>query len=148
MKPKDTPPEFQPIARHTRFHTQNRQPSIALETRAQLQQTLRFTPSQASQLYFPKALLALCSNHVIELSMPVLNAEKGETLEYRQLQHHPKYQKIWEESYCNELGCLCKGIGTGFKGLKKQRVAGTETFKFIRCEDVPANRRKKLRTQK
>ena len=76
--------------------------------------------------------------------MPVLNAETGETLEYRQPQNHPKYQKIWEESYCNELGCLCKGIGTGFKGLKKQRVAGTETFKFIRCEDVPANRRKKI----
>ena len=61
--------------------------------------------------------------------------------EYRQLRYHPKYQKIWEESYCNELGRLFQGIGTGDKGLKKQWVTGTETFKVIKYEDVSANRR-------
>ena len=74
--------------------------------------------------------------------MSVLNSEIGETLEYCQIRHHPKYQKIWEESYYNELGSLCQGIGTGDKGLKKQRVTGTETFRVIRYGDVPANRRK------
>ena len=74
--------------------------------------------------------------------MPVLNAETGETLEYRQLWKHPKYQKIWEELYCNELGRLFQGIGTCDKGLNKQRVEGTEIFRVIQYEDVPANRRK------
>ena len=63
--------------------------------------------------------------------MSVLNNEPGESLEYRQLRQHPKYEKIWEESYCNETGRLCQGIFTGEKVLKKQRVAGTETFRII-----------------
>ena len=95
VNPKDTPPAVQPIARRTRSYTQNTQPPIALRTRAQLQQALRVTTYQASQGYPPKALLTLWSTPVIDPDMPVLNAETGETLEYRQLQHHPKYQKIW-----------------------------------------------------
>ena len=71
--------------------------------------------------------------------MPVLSDETGSFLEYRQLWNHPKYQKIWEESYCNELGCLCQGIGTGDKGLKKQRFSVTETFRVFWYEDVPAD---------
>ena len=77
---KETSPEVQPIARRTRPHIQNTQPPIYLCTRAQLQQALRVTPSQSAQKYFPKALLALWSTPVIDLYMPVLNAETGETL--------------------------------------------------------------------
>ena len=77
---KDIPPVVQPIACSTRSHTKNSQPQIDLRTRAQLQQDLTVTPSQASQKYFPKALLALWSTPVIDLYMPVLNAETGETL--------------------------------------------------------------------
>ena len=144
VNPKDTPPAVQPISRRTRSHTQNTQPPIALRTRDQLQQALRVTPYQEYERYFPKALLALWSTPVTDVDMPVLNNEIGENLEYRQLRHHTEYQKIWEESYCNELGRLWQSIGTGEKGLKKKRVAGTETFRIIRYEDVPANRRKEI----
>ena len=45
---KETSPEVQTIARRTRSHTQNTQPPIALHKRSQLQQALKFTPSQAA----------------------------------------------------------------------------------------------------
>ena len=53
-----------------------------------------------------------------------------------------KIPKKWEESYCNELGRLCQGIGTGEKFIKKERISVTETFRVIRYEDVPTDRRK------
>ena len=81
VNPKDTPPEFQPIACRTMSHTKNAQPPIDLLTRAQLQQSLTVKSSQASQRYFPKSLLALWSNPATALSMPVINAETGESLE-------------------------------------------------------------------
>ena len=76
--------------------------------------------------------------------MPVLDEETGQTLGWRQLRTHPKYAKIWNPSYSNELGRLCQGIGTGKAGTKKQRVEGTDTFKVIRREDIPADRRKDI----
>ena len=91
VHPKETAPD-QLIARRTRSHTQNSQPPVDLSM--QLKQSLVVTPSQAYQWYFPKALLALWSTPVTSLSMPVLNAEAGESLEYHQLWHHPKYPKI------------------------------------------------------
>ena len=96
VNPKETPPAVQPITRHTRSHTKNTQPPISMRTRAQLQQCLRVMPSEAYYQHLPKALLYLWSTPVTDLSMPVLNAETGETLEYRQLRHYPKYQNIWE----------------------------------------------------
>ena len=74
VKPKETPTAFPPIARLTRFYTQNTQPPIALRIRAQLQQALKFTPSQAFQQYLSKALLALWYTHVIEITILILNA--------------------------------------------------------------------------
>ena len=56
------------------------------------------------------------------LALPVLDSETGQTMEYSQLRRHPKYSKIWQTSYSNELGCLCQGIGSGKKGPKQQRV--------------------------
>ena len=35
-------------------------------------------------------------------------------------------------------------VGTGDKGLKKQLIEGTETFRVIKYEDVPANRSKEV----
>ena len=110
----------------------------------QLNQALLFTSYQDSQWYFPKARLALWSTPVTALAITVLNAKTGKSLEYFQLQHHPKYQKNWEESYCNELLRLCQFIGTGEKGIKKQQVAVTETFRVIKYEDVPADRIKEV----
>ena len=96
VNPRETHPAVQPITRHTRSHTKNTQPPISMRTRAQLQQCLRVMPSEAYYQHLPKALLYLWSTPVTDLSMPVLNAETGETLEYRQLRHYPKYQNIWE----------------------------------------------------
>ena len=76
--------------------------------------------------------------------MPVLDPDTGNTMEYRQLRRHPKYKKLWEKSYYNELGRLCQGIGKGNNGRKKQRVARTETFKVIRYEDIPQDRHKEV----
>ena len=78
------------------------------------------------------------------MAMPVLDPDTGNTMEYRQLLRHTKYKKIWETSYCNELGRLCQGIGRGDNGPKKQRVTGTETFKVIRYEDIPQDCRKEV----
>ena len=50
--------------------------------------------------------------------------------------------KKLEESYCNEIGRLCQGIGTRDKCIKKKRVAGTETSHIIQYEDVPTDKRK------
>ena len=67
---------------------------IALRTRAQLKKALTVTPSQAAQRYFPKAVLARWATNVTDLAMPVLDAETGQTLEYRQLHRDPKYRKV------------------------------------------------------
>ena len=70
------------------------------------------------------------------------DAETGESFEYRQLRYHPKYQKISEESYWNEIGRIFQVVGTGEKGPKKERVAGTETFHVIWYEYVLVDIRK------
>ena len=115
--------------------------------RSQRKQALTVTLTQAAQLKFPKELLAMwCTpeTSLDHLAMPVLDLDTGNTMEYRQLRRHPKYKHILETSYCNELGRICQGIGIGDNGPKKQRVAGTETFKVIRYEDIPQDRRREV----
>ena len=70
--------------------------------------------------------------------------KRKKTFEYRQLRQHPKYKDIWEQSYSNELGRLCQGIGHRKEGTKKQRVAGTETFQVIKHGDIPKDRLKEV----
>ena len=43
--------------------------------------------------------------------MTVLDEDTGKLLEYRQLRNHQKYAKIWNQSFTNEMGCLCQGVG-------------------------------------
>jgi len=62
-------------------------------------------------------------------------------LEHRQLHRHPTYKKVWDESYANELGRLCQGIGTKPSNPTKKRVDGTDTFKPIRYHDIPLDHR-------
>ena len=76
--------------------------------------------------------------------MPVLEPDTGHTMEYRQLRRHPKYKQLWENSYCNELGQLYQGIGKGTNGTRRQHIAGTETFKVIRYQYTPQDRRKEV----
>ena len=85
----------EPIAHRTRSHQAN----LAITV----------TPNGVVQRQYPRFFL-------LDWAMPVLDEETGKTLEYGQLRKHPKYQKVWNESYSNELGRLCQGVGTGKKG--------------------------------
>ena len=42
------------------------------------------------------------------------------------------------------MGRLCQGVGKGEKGDKKQRVAGTDTFRTIKFVDIPRDRRRDI----
>ena len=68
----------------------------------------------------------------------------GETLEHRQLRRPPKYKNTWNQSYSNELGRLCQGIGKESKGPKQQHIEGTDTFQIIRYKDIPRDRRNEI----
>ena len=76
--------------------------------------------------------------------MPVLDNETGESLEYGQLCHHPKYQEVWNISYSNELVRICQCVGSGTRGAKKQRVKGTYTFRVITFENIPHDCQKEI----
>ena len=65
-----------------------------------------------------------------------MDEDTGEMLEFRQLRKHPKYKKIWDTSYANELGRLCQGVGKNSTNPMMQRVKGTDTFRVIRYEDI------------
>ena len=115
------PPAAKPIARRTRSHTQ---------------QANLVTPIKAASRQYPAAFLS-------RLALPVLT-DSGRELNYRQLIRDPDYADVWSTSYANELGRLCQGIGQGAQGTKKQRVEGTDTFRPIRYEDIPKDRRKDI----
>ena len=74
--------------------------------------------------------------------MPFLYNETGELLEYSQLRRHPKYKKVWNTSYSNELGRICQGVGSGTREGNKQRVKGTDTFRVIKLENITLKHRK------
>lgn len=79
------------------------------------------------------------------LACSVMDEDTGELLEFRQLRKHPKYKKIWDTSYANELGRLCQGVGESPMNPMMQRVKGTDTFRVIKYEDIPRDRRKEIR---
>ena len=70
--------------------------------------------------------------------------ESGRELNYRQLIRDPDYADIWSTSHANELGRLCQVIGKRSQGPNNQRVEGTDTFRTIRYEDIPKDRRKDI----
>ena len=95
------------------------------------------TPAQAAQRQYPAQFLQ-------SLEMPVLGETSGKSLQYRQLRKHPKFAHIWNTSYANEFGRLCQGIKQGSKGPKNQCVEGTNTFRTIKFEDIPQDRRNEI----
>ena len=127
-----TPSASAPISSRTRSKQ-----APTLSERALLSDALQVTPSKATQRKYPPHLLALWCTPVDEITCPVYDQDSGDTLEYRQLRHHPQYCDIWEASYANELGRLCQGVGTGTKGVKKQQVEGTDTYRLIKFNDIP-----------
>ena len=81
-----------------------------------------------------KSYLRSSTRHT-ERAQTVYDEETNTYLKYRQLIRHPKYKEIWNKSAANEFGRLANG-------LKDGRVKPTNTIRFIRKEDVPADRMK------
>lgn len=132
--PSAPPPISQPVAHRTRSHSAN----VVL-------------PARAAQRKYPSAVLAQIMEPFKDMltlpeywAMPVLDEETGETLEWRQLRTHPKWKDIYTKSYSNEMGRLCQGVGKGSKGPKQQRVAGTDSFRVIKFDLIPKDRRKEI----
>ena len=92
-------------------------------------------PFQTAQQCFPREFL-------LDWDMPVMENVSGETLEHCKLQSHPKSKNIWNTSYSNDLGQLFQGIVKGSKGPQNQGIEVTDTFRVIRYDNIPLNRRK------
>ena len=76
--------------------------------------------------------------------MLVLDNETGESMGYSHLCRHPKYKKVWNTSYSNELGRLFQGVISGTSGENKQHIKGIYTFRVIKFENIPHNVRKEI----
>ena len=76
------------------------------------------------------------------LAFSVMDVETGEIIEFRKFRKYPKHKSIWDTSYANELGRLCQGGGKNPANPLMQRVKGTNTFRVVRYEDIPKDRRK------
>ena len=59
----------------------------------------------------------------VERAIAVMDQATGKMLNYRQLQHNPKYKAVWNISAANKFGRLANGVGG--------RIKGTKTIKFI-----------------
>eukprot|EP00956_Cyclotella_meneghiniana_P027920 scaffold63927_cov37-Cyclotella_meneghiniana.AAC.1 len=70
-----------------------------------------------------------------ERALAVLDEESGKLLKYKQLMTHPKYKKDWQVSAADEFGRLAQGVGGRIQNP-------TDTFTFIREEDIPKDRKK------
>ena len=73
----------------------------------------------------------------VHQAMAVMDAKIGNLLNYRQLRRDPKHSKDWNKSSANEFGRLADGVGG--------RIKRTNTIKFIRRSDMPADRRKDVK---
>ena len=122
--------EWTPVQRGRRHVTFDHAP-IATRTRARLA-----TPNRFALLIDTDA--GSTSEHI---ALPVLDPATGRLLEHRQLRSHPDYKSIWDQSYANELGRLCQGIGTNNSNPTGKRVDGTNTFRPIAYTDIPSDRR-------
>ena len=70
-----------------------------------------------------------------EQAQLIHDKETNTYLNYRQLLRHPSYMKAWNISAANKFGWLAQG-------LKDRCVKGTNTIRFIRKDQVPADRMK------
>ena len=75
------------------------------------------------------------STRTTERSQMIYDEETNTYLKYRQLMQHPKYKKVWSKSAANEFGRLANG-------LKDGRIKPTNTIRFIKKEEIPAERMK------
>ncbi len=141
---KPPAPTSQPVAHRTRSSSRLRQYNAAVNDGATIPVPTStptsysaLTASSTASRRFPAAFLQ-------HWAMPVFDPESGQMLEYRQLRNHPTLGHIWNESYANELGRLCQGIGSSPTSKNGQRVAGTDTFRVIDYAEIPVERRKEI----
>ena len=123
-----------PVLRGRRHVTWDHAP-IASRTRARLA-----TPNRFALLSSTDTPIAP-SGSTDNIALPVLDQATGRMLEHRQLRSHPNYKAIWDQSYANELGWLCQGIGTDNTSPTGKRIDGTDTFRPIAYMDIPSDRR-------
>ena len=103
-------PHYHPVSPFTRSYTPSNYSHM-------------IRPRKVASRFYPKALLAM-------LAMLVIYEETGHILSYRQLRTHPRFAHMWDQSYSNEIGRLCQGVGTVVDFIGK-RVYGTNTFHVI-----------------
>ena len=97
-------------------------------------------PTAADQPVSQQTCLGYALAVSLLAALPVLNVESGKMLEHKQLQQHLRLKKTLDTSYANELGHLCRGVDEGTVGPKKQRAAGTSTFRVIDYTNIPKNK--------
>jgi hypothetical protein len=124
--------------------TQTRAPTHRYPTRNVISQTQdeanhieQVTPT-AARLYLQKRANTVTptdeSLYVQQWANTIIDPDTGASMEYRHLIKHPKYSKLWEHSFSNEIGRLAQGVGG--------RIKGTDTINFIEYNKVPIDRRK------
>eukprot|EP00956_Cyclotella_meneghiniana_P038365 scaffold152976_cov64-Cyclotella_meneghiniana.AAC.2 len=112
------------VAKHKVFHSNVTREAILSAVEMSFE---RLSPAKLAQRRFP--LQIFC-----EIAGAVMDDETGELLEYRQLMKNHKYKRTWGTAFGNEIGQLAQGI--------PGRVEGTNTFFFIKQDEIPTNRQK------
>jgi hypothetical protein len=143
-----------PIARQTRsqttIHTQDF-PSAPLPPRVVTPRTLRPSPPRVptrSQRLSPRNLsqddfcrmdsahmaIALGCNHCSQQHQAnaVIHPVTGKEMEYSALMKDPRLQPLWTRGFGNECGRLFQVI---------RDIPGTDTFFFIKLENIPKDRK-------
>jgi hypothetical protein len=111
-------------AKHKTFHSNVTREAILTAVEMSFKQ---LNPAKLAQRQFP--LQVLC-----EIAGAVMDDETGELMEYRQLMKNTKYKETWGRAFGNEIGRLAQGI--------PDRVKGTNTFFFIKQNQIPNDRTK------
>ena len=127
----------EPIDRCTRSQ-QHHQPSspIAFCTRSRIPSSNLVTPCATTSRRFPSYLLP-------HWSMPILDLNSVQILEYFQLQKHHKYQHTWNQSYSNKLRCLYQVIEKDSSG-SGPHAKSINTFIVIEYDIISLDRREKV----
>ena len=74
-------------------------------------------------------------------AMTVYDEATGKMIDYKQLVNHSDKQtrEAWQKSAAHEFGKLLKGVGKNEDGT--QRVKGSDTFHFIKRQQVPSGKK-------
>ncbi len=127
-QPRQSETPADPIAKRTRSHTN----SFA---------ALAYNDADDDTEQIDCAAALAGTNDNTPVACPVLDANSGKLLEHRQLRKHPDYKEVWDKSYANELGRLCQGVGTNPDNPSMKQINGTDTFRVIHYQEIPADRR-------